>query len=249
MAAAWTAPRFAGLKTWLRRHEQTLLIVNAVNIALLFIMHVFTATVPAFSPPIIVLVNALAIALVSFIFVTVVWKGVVPAVICGLGIVLMHNSIILPYYPPPDPVFPDFVLKASDYSRASAEVSAQVAATMHFLLGLGMVALSMTIAYRPGFLFAKNRPSDDTEWSKYPIWHDNVKLVSGYSEPVVPARNLMEDRDRYLMWRYEYVLASIYGSLHLVRPDGLVPKKSTTFVRDRDSGLLVGKAKFSGFFT
>lgn len=249
MEAAGTSPRFAGLKTWLRRHEQTLLIVDAVSVALLFIMHIFTATVPAFSPPVVMLVNAIAIALVSFIFATVVWKGLVPAAICGLGIVLMHNAIILPYYPPPAPAFPDFVLKSEDFSRASAEVSEHVATTMHFFLGLGMVALSMMIAYRPGFLFAKNRPGDGNELSKYPIWHDNVKLVGDFSEPVVPARSLMEDRDKYLMWRYEYILASIYGSLHLVRPDGLVPKKSTQFVRDKDSGLLVGQAKFSGYFT
>lgn len=247
MAAAGTA-RFAGLRTWLRRHEQTLLIINAVNVALLFLMHMFTATVPAFSQQVTDLVNIIAIGLVLFIFSTVVWKGMVPAVICALGIVLMHNAIILPYYPPADPVFPDFMYTSKDYARSSAAVSAQVASIMHFFLGLGMIGMSMMIAHKPAFLFARNRPGDDSEWSRYPLWHDNVKLVGGHSEPAVPAQSLMEDRDRYLMWRYEYVLASIYGSLHLVRPTGLVPKKSTEFVRDRDSGLLVGKAKYNGYF-
>src|SRR5690349_17534838 len=100
--AASTAPRFAGMQAWLRRHEQTMLIINAVNIALLFLMHIFTTTVPAFSQQGSDLVNVIAIALVSFIFATIVWKGMVPAVICVLGIVLMHNSVILPYYPPSD---------------------------------------------------------------------------------------------------------------------------------------------------
>jgi hypothetical protein len=243
------AARLAGAKSWLRRHEQTLLIVNAVNIALLFLMHVFTTTVPAFSQQVSDVVNAIAIALAAFILATIAWKGMVPAVICALGIVLMHNAIILPYYPPSDPVFPDFMLKSKDYAKSSAATSAQVASTMHFFLGLGMVGMATAIAYRPKFLFARNRPGDDPEWSKYPLWHDNVKLVGGHSEPSVPAQSLMEDRDRYLMWRYEYVLASIYGSLHLVRPTGLVPKKSTMFVRDRESGLLVGKARYSGYFT
>ena len=245
--AAGTAGRFAGMQAWLRRHEQTLLIVDAVIVALLFLMHIFTTTVTAFSQQASEFVNILAIALASLIFATLVWKGLVPAVICALGIVLMHNAIILPYYPPSDPVFPDFMSK--DYSRSSAVVSAQVASTMHFFLGLGMIGMSMAIAYKPKILFARNRPGDDPEWSKYPLWHDNVKLVGGHSEPSVPAQTLMEDRDRYLMWRYEYVLASIYGSLHLVRPTGLVPKKNTVFVRDKDSGLLVGKARYSGYFT
>lgn len=244
--AAWTAGRF-GVQAWLRRHEQTMLIVDAVIVALLFLMHIFTTSVPAFSQQESELVNALALALASFILTTLVWKGLVPAVVCALGIVLMHNAIILPYYPPSDPVFPNFMSK--DYVRSSAAVSAQVASTMHFFLGLGMVGMSMALAYRPKILFARNRPGDDPEWSKYPLWHDNVKLAGGHSEPSVPAQSLMEGRDRYLMWRYEYVLASIYGSLHLVRPMGLVPKKSTVFVRDKDSGLLVGKAKYSGYFT
>lgn len=245
--AASTAPRSAGVQAWLRRHEQTMLIINAVNIALLFLMHIFTTTVPAFSQQGSDLVNVITIALVSFIFATIVWKGMVQAVICVLGIVLMHNSIILPYYPPSDPMFADFMSK--DYVKSSAAASAQVASTMHFFLGLAMIGMAMAIAYRPKILFARNRPGDDPEWSRYPLWHDNVKLVGGYSEPSVPAQSLMEDRDRYLMWRYEYVLASIYGSLHLVKPTGLVPKKNTMFVRDKDSGLLVGKAKYSGYFT
>ncbi|MER3407285.1 MAG: hypothetical protein C4292_00160 [Nitrososphaera sp.] len=59
----------------------------------------------------------------------------------------------------------------------------------------------------------------------------------------MPAKSLMDERDRYLMWRYEYVLASIYGVPHLVRPDSLVPRSGTVFIRDKGSGLLVGKAK------
>jgi hypothetical protein len=51
------------------------------------------------------------------------------------------------------------------------------------------------------------------------------------------------------VWRYEYVLAKIYGTPHLVRPLGLVPKKETEFVRDDETGLLVGKVRHSGYFT
>ncbi|AIC15305.1 hypothetical protein [Nitrososphaera viennensis] len=255
MAEGPAAPKhsvLAGAKAWFARHEQTLLIVNCVSIALLFLLHIFGSTVPVFAPALGTLVNVFAIVLVSFIFASVVWKGVVPAVICMLGIVLMHNAIILPYYPPADPTFPDFMIRGQDYVRSSAQVSAQVASTMHFFLGLGMVAFAITLAYRPGFLFTRNRPrpeEEDDPWSKYPVWYDNIKLVGDHKEQMVEAKSLMEDADRYLIWRYEYVLAYIYGTAHLVRPNGLVPKKDTTFVRDEESGLLVGKARYTGYFT
>lgn len=227
-------------KKWLERHEQTLLILSAVSIALLFLLYFFSGAVPIFAKPVANLVNILAIALVSIVFASVAWKGLVPAVICMLGIVLMHNAIILPY-------FPEFFYDYEQTQSSSAEVRAKVAVTMHFILGLGMVAMSMMLAYRPRLLFARNRPEPVSMWSKYPVWHDNAKLVGGYSEPAVPARSLMEDKDRYLLWRYEYVLASIYGTPHLVRPDGLVPK-NTEFIRDRESGLLVGIARYYGYF-
>lgn len=255
-----------------RRHEQTLLIASALSIALLSMLYALTSTATAFDLPAVLFVNASAIVLFAFVFVAVAWKGAVPALVCALGVVLMHNAIILPYYPPAGPVLPDFMFNngnngsgsggervqySNNSNGPSAAVSAHVAVAMHFGLGLGMVAFSMALAYRPSLLFARNRPSDDHPvWSQYPVWRDDdgdngnrgiqpAAAGAGYAEPVVPAKSLMDDRDRYLMWRYEYVLASIYGAPHLVRPDSLVPRSGTAFIRDKGSGLLVGKAKHS----
>jgi hypothetical protein len=224
--------------------------VNGINVALLFVLYFFSTTSHIPVPAVAVFVNVFAIVLVAFIFATVVWKGLVPALICMLGIVLVHNAIILPYYPPSVPAFPEELLGSRAAAEPSAEVSAAVATAMNFFLGLGMIAFAMIIAYRPGFLFARNRPPPvEDQWSRYPVWYDNIKLVGDHREPMVPAKSLMEDRDRYLVWRYEYVLAKIYGTPHLVRPLGLVPKKETEFVRDDETGLLVGKVRHSGYFT
>jgi hypothetical protein len=240
----------SGARAWFRRHEQTLLIVNGVSVALLFLLYFFGTTASVHPPAVAGFVNAFAIVLVSFIFATVLWKGLVPAVICMLGVVLVHNAIILPYYPPAPAVFPEELLTGTPAQERSAEVSAMVATAMHFFLGLGMIAFAMIIAYRPGFLFTRNRPPPvEDQWSRYPVWYDNVKLVGDHREQMVPAKSLMEDRDRYLIWRYEYVLAKIYGTPHLVRPLGLVPKRETVFIRDEETGLLVGKARHSGYFT
>ncbi len=248
MAAGPPAPARGAMRTakiWMARHETALLVASASVLAFLFFFHMLD---PADVPLSADLVNVLAIALVGFIFAAVAWKGLVPAAICMLGVVLLHNAVILPYYPPGDDIFPHLLLNERR-GTGTAEQAAGVAFTMHFLLGMGMVAMSMVVAYAPKLMFARNRPEEkDSVWSKYPIWYDNVKLAGRYSEPLVPARSLMEDRDRYMLWRYEYVLANIYGAPHLVRPDGLVPEKSTEFLRDRDSGLLMGMGKYDGYF-
>lgn len=248
MAAGAPAPARDAIhaaKRWMGRHETTLLVANAAVLGFLFFLHLIDPTALPLSAN---LVNVTAITLVGFLFVTIAWKGLVPAAICALGVVLLHNAIILPYYPPGQGAFSQ-LLPNERIGVSSPEEAAGVAVTMHFLLGIGMVALSMVVAYAPKLLFARNRPEEkESVWSKYPIWYDNVKLAGRYSEPMVQARSLMEDRDRYLLWRYEYVLASIYGTPHLVRPDGLVPEKSTEFIRDRESGLLMGMGRYDSYF-
>ncbi|HEY6757079.1 MAG TPA: hypothetical protein VI037_06780 [Nitrososphaera sp.] len=196
-------------------------------------------------------VNAIqisAIILVSFIAISVISKGIVPVIICILGIVLIHNSLILPYYSEPQPgeaSFGEVKFKWTLYTPTAVSMGAG----MNFFLGVSMVTFSIIIAYRPSLLFTRNRPdSVDSEWSKYPLWRDNTLLADGRTEYSIPIRSLMTDQDRYILWRYEYILANIYGTPHLVRPEGFVPKYSTSIYRDRESGGMIGKARYSGFF-
>ncbi|MEM2141163.1 hypothetical protein [Nitrososphaera sp.] len=244
-AGAHANGAISAAKTWMRKNETELLLADAAILGFLFLFHMLDPSVVPLPPE---AVNIGAIVLVGFLFFTIAWKGLIPAAISILGVVLLHNAIILPYYPPSEGAFMHLLINQQSGS-SDTERAAGVAFTMHFLLGIGMVALAIMVAYAPRLLFTRNRPEEkDPTWSKYPIWYDNVKLAGRYSEPLVPARSLMEPQDRYLLWRYEYVLASIYGTHHLVRPDGLVPSRSTEFVRDRASGLLMGKGRFNGYF-
>jgi hypothetical protein len=253
MAAGSSAPqrsRKAHGKTylWFQRNEQRLLAIDIVCVVILFFMHLFTSTFQVFTQEIETAVQIAAIVLVSFIALSVVWKGIVPLIICILGIVLMYDSVILPYYSEPQSEEVTFGETRFTYTLYTP-AAVNVAANMHFFLGVGMVALSIIIAYRPSLLFARNRPESlDAEWSKYPVWYDNTLLADGLQERSVPVKSLMTDQDRYLLWRYEYVLADIYGTPHLVRPNGLVPKESTSIFRDKDSGRVIGKARYTGFF-
>jgi hypothetical protein len=215
---------------------------------ILFFLHLVTSTFQILLPEIVNAIQAIALLLVSFIALSVVWKGAVPIIICVLGIVLIHNSVILPYYSDPQPgvaMLGDMKFTWTLFSPTAVSMGA----SMNFFLGLSMVAFGIMIAYKPSLLFTKNRPvSLDSEWFKYPIWQDNALLVSNRLESSVPIKNLMSDEDRYLLWRYEYVLASIYGTPHLVRPGGIVPEISTSIHRDKQSGRMLGKPRYSGYF-
>jgi hypothetical protein len=232
---------------WFQRNEQRLLALDIVCVALLFFMHLFTSTFQVFTQETVFAVQVAATVLVSFIALSVVWKGIVPLIICVIGIVLMHNSVILPYYSEPQPG-EAFVGETRFTWTLYTPTSVSVAASMNFFLGVAMVAFSIIIAYRPSLLFTRNRPESlDSEWAKYPVWQDNALLADGRTERSVPVKSLMTDQEKYLLWRYEFILASIYGTPHLVRPSGLVPKDSVLF-RDKDSGRVVGKARYTGFF-
>jgi hypothetical protein len=253
MTAGSSAPqrrRKAHGKTyiWFQKNEQRLLVSDVVCITLLFFMHLFTSTFQIFTPEIVNAVQTTAIILVVFVALSVVWKGMVPLIICILGIAMMYDSVLLPYYATPQPAEINFGAAKFTWTLYTP-MAVSVAANMHFLLGASMVSFSIIIAYRPSLLFTRNRPKSlDSEWSKYPVWYDNTLLANSLTERSVPVKDLMTDQDRYLLWRYEYVLADIYGTPHLVRPNGLVPKKSTRIFRDKDSGRVMGKARYSGFF-
>jgi hypothetical protein len=233
---------------WFQRNRIKLIVIDVICIAILFLLHLFPSIFQFFFQENLNAIQVVAIMLVSFVVLSVVWKGLVPIVICFLGIVLLHNSLILPYYSEPQPgeaTFGDVKFRWTLYTPTAVDIGAN----MNFFLGMTMVIFSMIIAYRPSLLFTRNRPiSADSEWLNYPLWHDNTLLADGRTEYSVPIRMLMTDEERYVLWRYEYVLASIYGTPHLVRPEGFVPKYSTLIYRDRQSGRMIGKGRYNGFF-
>jgi hypothetical protein len=233
---------------WFQRNESKLFAIDIICIAVLFFLHLSPSTFQFFIQENINAIQIAAIVLVSCIALSVVWKGIVPIIICILGIVLIHNSLILPYYSQPQPgeaSFGEVKFRWTLYTPTAVSVGT----SMNFFLGLSMVIFSIILAYRPSLLFTRNRPeSVDSEWLKYPLWHDNTLLADGGTEYSVPIRMLMTHQERYVLWRYEYILASIYGTPHLVRPEGYVPKYSTRIYRDRESGRIIGKARYNGFF-
>jgi hypothetical protein len=193
-------------------------------------------------------IEIMSICLICIIALSLIWRGIVCIVIGILGLSLIYTGIFLPSYPVDilDDSYPD---GENEKNIINIKQPVLVATQGFFFLGMSMVGLSMIIAYRPDVLYVRNRPKPlETIWESYPVWYnDNIKLLGRNSEHIVDIKSLMTDEEVYLLWRYDYILANVYGTPHLVKSDSHVPKSSTIF-RDKKSGKMVGKGKYIGYF-
>ena len=229
----------------LERKQTVLLTLAAICIVLLFILHLSTVTMQIIPGSILhKFIVLTTIFLLLPVATSIFWKGIVPIAICALGLTLLYAGVLFPSY------VTDMVGKI--YYKSSygftTEKSILNAAHGYFFLGVGMVIFSMILGYKPAILYTRNRPQPlDTIWQNYPIWYDNAEVVMGYHEPSVTLKSLMTAEERYLLWRYEFVLTDIFGTPHLVRPDDFVPA-SSTILRDKANRSMIGKAKYAGYF-
>jgi hypothetical protein len=175
----------------------------------------------------------------STIATSVVWKGIAPIALCALGLTLMCVGTLFSSYA--------VSMVGEVYHRAShgfaTEQSILNQTHGYFFLGIGMVIFRIIIAYKPSLLYTKNRPEPmHIVWKNYHIWYDNIKVVGKYDEPSISLKSLMTDEEKYLLWRYEYILTDVYDVPYLVKPDENVPR-SSTILRDNVSRTMIGKVK------
>ncbi|MFL6327487.1 MAG: hypothetical protein ACJ71I_08440 [Nitrososphaeraceae archaeon] len=230
---------------WFYRNRSILIVLSFISIAFLFALHIFTTTTEILlnSAPS-KIIQIITIVLISLISLSIIWRGLIPIVICALGIALIYGGIIIPSYA--------LTLPTNGYFKGIRVLIDQqiisMATESYFFLGIAMVILSMIIAYKPTLLYVKNRPEPfDTLWAQYQKWNNNWQLAGGYTERSIPLKNLMKEQEKYILWRYEYVLTNIYNMAYLVEPNGFVPK-SSTIVRDKNSGRMIGISRYSGYF-
>ena len=235
------------MRAWSVRHQHTLLALSAVSVVALFVAFLLTSTLKILPIESLVILHAAGLVSAFFIIMSVASKGAVPIAICVIGIVLIHNAIILPLYATPETGEATMGNHEFVWTLYSPE-AVMVAGPMHFFLGATMVVFGTIIAHRPSMLFTRNRPAiQDDDWSSHKIWQDNFIIANGGTEAPVPVKEIMTDQDRHLLWRYEYVLGYIYGSLYLVKTQAMVPP-STTLLRDKASGRIQGKARYGNCF-
>ena len=88
-------------------------------------------------------------------------------------------------------------------------------------IGLGNLVISMMFAYRPTLLYVKNRTPDELP---YPIWDGNKQTRTRFSPHLVPVRSLLNEKERWFIFKYKFILMSIESKIYLVRPNDNVPE-------------------------
>lgn len=193
------------------------------------------------------------IALVALSALAVAWKGAFVGALSVLGVLLVAGSLLFPvqeYIPstygeldthdPDDMYSPDgeFKVKHLVWRFEPAHALTPASKTVMFCLGFGLVGLSMLMVYRPSMLYVRNRPVDEPP---YPVWDskNGFATTSFRYREMVPLRNLLNAKERYMLSRYRYVQVRIGEKLYLVTSGSLVPDGSEV-VRDTKNGLFLG---------
>lgn len=90
-------------------------------------------------------------------------------------------------------------------------------------LGLGNLAISLALAYRPSLLYVKNRAPDELP---YPILDGNKQTITRFSPSpsLIPVRSFLNEKERWFIFKYKFILVSIESKTYLVRPDDSVPE-------------------------
>lgn len=237
-------------------NRNKVLVSGLLSIVFLFVLHSIVTTGIVHESIVQDIIVTTTIILLFLVGLSVAWAGALPMGISVLGVVLIFTGIALPFYGIDIPREGNF----KGIKILVTQESIIEAADAYFFLGISMLLLSMIIAFKPRLLYTKNRPEPmDSIWDNYQIWNydpksGNESVLSSQSadyatqltEPIIPIKTLMNEKEKYLLWRYEYVLVIIYGHPYLAGIHSEVPV-SSKILRD-SNGRMIGKSKYPGYF-
>lgn len=235
---------------WLRSNEVLLVAVSLLSVLLLFfvkvsVVEIFSSitSIPD-SSTIPKSMIALTLVLTAIIPLPIIHKGIVPIAIAGIGLPLLYAGTVIP------------ITTSSSLSMSENSEEIVFIAEGYFLLGVSMMSFSFVSAYKPSLLYVKNRPEDagDVNQEEFPLWDkmdggaNHVVSIGRFdNEANVPLKDLMSEIEKYLIWRYSYVLVSIHGIRYLAIPNSYVPY-SSIILRDKN-GRIIGKGKYSSVWS
>lgn len=229
---------------WLRSNEKILLKFAILGVLLLTTIHVCLSLLlvdphSGFFD----LLHTATILILIIMFISILMKGLVPIAISCVGMVLLYGSIVMPSVI--DNSLGPFYYKASTGYLTFDTINHGTHGL--FLLGVTMIILGMIVAYKPHILYTRNRPiSTENLWLKYPNWNENLQLASTKTDSLIGLSSLLNDTERYQLWRYEFILVFIYGTVYRVPIYSNVPTSSTV-MRESKSLRIIGAPKYSYF--
>jgi hypothetical protein len=227
-----------------RQYEGIRIMISMGSLIVLILIHLFvSSSYMDIDSPSFGLLNIASLVIAMSLSSIVITKGIVPIAINCLGIVLIYGSIVVP-------TFGQDTVGTIYYKASIGNVTdASLYNGSHgiLLLGIFMIIMSVIIGYKPSILYTRNRPqSMEAFWSKYPVWKEELMWIGVRYRSLINLALLVSEKERYLLWRYEYVLASINESLFLVPVNSFIPSDSIV-MRERISRKIVGVDKYIGY--
>ena len=229
---------------WLANNEKILLRFVIIGILLLTMIH-FCLSLSLVDPHsgYFDLLHIATVLILAIMLISILMKGLVPVAITCLGIVLLYGSIVIPSAT--DNSLGPFYYKASTGYMTFDTIN--YGTHGFFLLGASMIILGMIVAYKPHILYTRNRPiSAEQLWTKYPNWNEDLQLANTKTDSLIGLSSLLNDKERYLLWRYEFILVFIYGTVYRVPIYSYVPTSSRV-MRESKSFKIIGAPKY-GYF-
>ena len=229
--------------SWFRCDHKSLKFI-IIGMLLLAIIHIYLSiSFVDFNSKIFVFLHIVAILVLILMFLSIVFKGIVPVAISCLGLVLLYGSIVIPSVAS-DSLGP-FYYKASMGNLNFDSISH--GSHGFFLLGISMIVFSIIVAYKPTILYIKNRPMPAEDlWADYPKWDEKMQFAGTRMESLIRIPLLLSDTEKYLLWRYEFILVVIYGTVYQVPTNSCIPE-SSIILRDPKSRKIIGYSKY-GYF-
>ena len=230
--------------SWLKSNDRLLLKFTILSMLLLTLVHIYLSiSTIDYDSNVFKFLHIITILILIVVFLSILFKGIVPVAISCLGIVLLYGSTVLPSIAT-DSLGP-FYYKAS-YGNLNID-SINRASHGYFLLGISMLIFGIIIAYRPHILYTQNRPeSAEKLWSNYPIWDEKLQFAGRTTESLINLSDLLSDTEKYLLWRYEFILVNIYGTAYQVPINSYVPE-SSIILRESRSRKIIGQSKYGNF--
>jgi len=209
----------------------------------------------------------ISIILIVLIFLPITHKGLAPIAIAGIGVPLLLAGIAIPFMAHNNYAY--FQNEKNGTMIINEKNNNIYFITEgYFLLGISMTVFSMVTAFKPRLLYVRNRPAEELDmvlwFDHYPIWDDfgsggNFKSdknenkmrvsVDRYHDVArIPLKTLMNEQERYLLWRYEYILVVVHGTTYMAKPNSYVPHTSIILRDKNKNNRMLGKAKYNGYF-
>lgn len=128
-----------------------------------------------------------------------------------------------------------FLYDAQDYAN-QVKISKEILHTYSAVTGAACIALGLAFAYKPTLIQVKNYLPFEYP---YPIWQSNKRVITKFSKGLIPIKDLLTEQERLRCCRFNYLLVSIEGKLHLVEPNEKIPEDSQ-IMRTKSGNTLCG---------